>query len=35
MCSVDAVSTIVKDGELSPIYIEIVLKQLGIPKDAL
>jgi hypothetical protein len=24
----------VKDGELSPIYIEVVLKQLGISKDA-
>jgi hypothetical protein len=31
---VDAAATIVKDGELSPIYIEVVLKQLGIPKDA-
>jgi hypothetical protein len=31
---VGASATIVKDGELSPIYMEIVLKQLGIPKDA-
>ncbi len=28
-------STIVKEGELSPIYVEVVLKQLGIPKDAI
>jgi hypothetical protein len=32
--SVGASATIVKDGELSSIYMEIVLKQLGIPKDA-
>jgi hypothetical protein len=32
---VDAASTIVKDGDLSPIYIEIILKQLGLPKDAI
>lgn len=28
-------STIVKHGELSPSYIDLVLKQLGIPKDAI
>ncbi len=27
-------ATIVKDGDLSPIYVQVVLKQLGIPKDA-
>jgi hypothetical protein len=32
---VDGASTIVKDGELSPIYVEIVLKQLGLPKDVI
>ncbi len=26
-------STIVKHGELSPAYVDLVLKQLGIPKD--
>lgn len=28
-------ATIVKAGELSPLYVEVILKQLGIPKDAL
>jgi hypothetical protein len=28
-------ATIVKAGELSPVYVGIVLKQLGIPKDAI
>lgn len=28
-------STIVKHGELSPSYVDLVLKQLGIPKDAI
>lgn len=28
-------STIVKSGELSPLYIGLVLKQLGLPKDVL
>jgi hypothetical protein len=27
--------TIVKSGELSPVYIEVVLKQLGLPKDSI
>jgi hypothetical protein len=27
--------TIVKDGELSPVYVQVVLKQLGLPKDAI
>ncbi len=31
---VDGKATIVKVGELSPIYVQLVLKQLGIPKDA-
>lgn len=31
---VDGKATIVKDGELSPIYTQLILKQLGIPKDA-
>jgi hypothetical protein len=26
-------STIIKHGELSPAYVDLVLKQLGIPKD--
>jgi hypothetical protein len=26
-------STIVKHGELPPVYVDLVLKQLGIPKD--
>lgn len=25
--------TIVKDGELTPLYVQIILKQLGLPKD--
>lgn len=32
---VDGKATIVKDGDLSPIYVQLILKQLGIPKDAL
>lgn len=28
-------ATIVKGGELSPLYVQVVLKQLGIPKDAI
>jgi mRNA interferase HicA len=28
-------STIVKHGELSPSYTDLVLRQLGIPKDAI
>jgi len=35
MVYVDERTTIVKAGELSPVYIGIVLKQLGIPKDAI
>jgi hypothetical protein len=31
---VDDRSTVVKAGELSPIYVQLVLKQLGIPKNA-
>lgn len=27
-------STIIKDGELSPVYVQIILKQLDLPKDA-
>lgn len=27
-------ATIVKDGELSPIYVQLILKQLGIPNNA-
>jgi hypothetical protein len=27
--------TVVKDGELSSVYVDIVVKQLGIPKDAI
>ena len=30
---IDRVGTIVKDGELSPLYVQLVLKQLGLPKD--
>ena len=26
-------ATIVKGGELSPVYVQVVLKQLGLPKD--
>ena len=32
---IDGRSTIVKSGELSPVYIGLVLKQLGLSKDAL
>jgi hypothetical protein len=32
---VDGRATIVKSGELSPVYVGVVLKQLGIPKDAI
>jgi len=32
---VDAASTIVKSGDLSPIYVGVVLKQLRLPKDAI
>ena len=32
---IDDKSTIVKHGELSPSYVDLVLKQLGIPKDAI
>jgi hypothetical protein len=28
-------ATIVKSGELSPVYVGVVLKQLGVPKDAI
>jgi len=28
-------ATIVKAGDLSPVYVEVVLKQLGVPKDAI
>lgn len=28
-------STIVKAGELSPVYVQLVLKQLGLPKDTI
>ena len=28
-------ATIVKAGELSPVYVQLVLKQLGVPKDAI
>jgi len=28
-------ATILKDGELTPIYLSIVLKQLGLPRDVL
>jgi len=28
-------STIVKAGELSPVYVAVVLKQLGVPKSAI
>ncbi len=31
----DGRQTIVKSGDLSPVYIEVVLKQLGLPKDYL
>jgi hypothetical protein len=31
---VDGRQTVVKDGEIGPILKEIMLKQLGIPKDA-
>lgn len=27
-------STVVKSGDLSPIYVGLILKQLGLPKDA-
>lgn len=30
---VGSVSTIVKDGELSPVYVQLVMKQLDLPKD--
>jgi hypothetical protein len=30
-----AASTIVKSGELSPVYVGLVLRQLGLPKDAI
>ena len=30
----DGRASIVKEGELSPIYVQLILKQLGIPKDA-
>lgn len=32
---VDGASTIVKHGELSPVYIGLILKQLGLPRDAI
>jgi hypothetical protein len=32
---VDDRGTIVKGGELSPIYVQLVLKQLGLPKGVL
>ncbi|MCW5717285.1 MAG: hypothetical protein KIS68_05590 [Bauldia sp.] len=28
-------ATIVKAGELSPVYVEVILKQLGVPKDSI
>ena len=28
-------ATIVKSGELSNVYVQLILKQLGLPKDAL
>jgi hypothetical protein len=31
---VDGTSTIVKDGDLSPVYVDLVLKQLHVPRDA-
>jgi hypothetical protein len=32
---VEGRATIVKSGQLSPVYQSLVLKQLGLPKDAL
>jgi hypothetical protein len=32
--TIDTTSTIVKHGELSPVYVGLVLKQLGLPRDA-
>jgi hypothetical protein len=33
--TVDGRTTTIKSGELSPAYIALLLKQLGIPRDAL
>jgi hypothetical protein len=33
--TVDDRTTTIKSGELSPAYIALLLKQLGIPRDAL
>ena len=32
---VDKAATIVKSGDLSPIYVGVVLKQLGLPKNSI
>lgn len=33
--TVDGKTTTVKSGELSPAYVALLLKQLGLPRDAL
>lgn len=33
--SIDGTTTTIKQGELSPAYVALLLKQLGIPRDAL
>jgi hypothetical protein len=33
--TVDGITTTVKSGELSPAYVALLLKQLGLPRDAL
>ena len=33
--TVDGTTTTIKAGELSPAYVALLLKQLGIPRDAL
>jgi hypothetical protein len=33
--TVDGTTTTIKTGELSPAYVALLLKQLGIPRDAL
>ncbi len=32
---VGAKATIIKSGDLSPQYVELILKQLGLPKEAI
>ena len=33
--TIDGRTTTIKQGELSPAYVALLLKQLGIPRDAL